>query len=59
VDEFRPTVGKEHPVQEIVLVPGAKGMYEISVDGKLVYSKKQTGQHISDADAIALMKKVL
>jgi len=31
-------------------------MYEISVDGKLVYSKLQTGKHISDADAIRLIR---
>jgi selT/selW/selH-like putative selenoprotein len=56
VNEYRPSVGQPHPIQEIVLVPGDKGMYEITVDDKLVYSKLRTGKHISDADALKLIK---
>lgn len=48
-------MGTPHPVEEIALVPASKGMYEISVDGKLIYSKLKTGEHISDADAIRLI----
>ncbi len=40
-------------------MPGGKGMYEISVDDKLVYSKKETGKHISDIDAIKLIRAAL
>jgi selT/selW/selH-like putative selenoprotein len=56
VNEFRPTAGQVNPVEEIVLVPGSKGMYEITVDGQLVYSKLKTGQHLSDDAAIQLIR---
>ena len=56
MEEFRPPIGRDHPISEIVLVPAGKGMYEISVDGKLVYSKLKTGKHIADADAIKLIR---
>jgi selT/selW/selH-like putative selenoprotein len=59
VNEFRPTIGRAHPVEEITLVPAGKGAYEISVNGKLVYSKLQTGKHINDADAIKLIRKAM
>jgi selT/selW/selH-like putative selenoprotein len=59
VSEFRPTISAPHPVEEIVLVPASKGMYEITVDGKLVYSKLATGKHIADVDVIALIKQTV
>ncbi len=59
VSEFRPTVGAAHPIEEIALVPGTKGMYEISVNGNLVYSKLATGKHLADEDAIRLIKAAL
>jgi selT/selW/selH-like putative selenoprotein len=52
-------MGTPHPIQEINLVPGGKGMYEISVDGNLIYSKLQTGKHITDEAAISLIKKTV
>lgn len=46
-------------LEEVVLIPSSGGRYEISVDGKLVYSKKETGRHIADRDATELIKKTL
>jgi selT/selW/selH-like putative selenoprotein len=56
VSEFKPAAGHANPVEEIVLVPASKGMYEITVNGQLVYSKLKTGQHIADGAAIQLIK---
>jgi len=39
-------------VGEIELIPGSGGVFEVVVDGRLLYSKKQTGQH-ADLDALA------
>jgi selenoprotein W-related protein len=33
------------------LIPGSGGVFEVTVDGKLVYSKKTTGEH-PDQDAL-------
>lgn len=44
-------------IEEIVLIPSGGGCYEISVDGRLVFSKRATGRHIDDRDAVALIEK--
>jgi len=36
------------------LVPGVGGVFEITVDGKLLYSKKQTGRFPTDEEVDAL-----
>ena len=35
----------EESIEEITLVPGQGGVFEVEVDGDLVYSKKATGRH--------------
>jgi selT/selW/selH-like putative selenoprotein len=35
----------EFPGAEIELVPGGGGVFEVSRDGVLIYSKKSTGRH--------------
>lgn len=57
VDDFKPAAGQGHPIEEIILVPGSKGMFEISVDGELVHSKLASGQHIGDREAIRLIRR--
>jgi selT/selW/selH-like putative selenoprotein len=38
---------------EVELVPGVGGVFEITVDGQLKFSKKQTGRFPSDDEVIA------
>lgn len=43
-------------VEELVLVPASGGLFELEVDGELVFSKKALGRHITPeelADLIA------
>ena len=40
IDSWELVPGREVPVKE------GYGMYEISIDGEIVYSKKATGAHI-------------
>jgi len=35
----------EHHIDDITLIPSKGGVFEVVVDGDLVYSKKETGQH--------------
>ena len=39
---------------EVELVPGVGGVFEITVDGQLKYSKKQTGRFPTDDEVIAV-----
>jgi selT/selW/selH-like putative selenoprotein len=38
---------------EVELVPGVGGVFEITVDGQLRYSKKQAGRFPTDEEVIA------
>jgi selenoprotein W-related protein len=41
----------EHEITDLKLVPSRGGVYEVVVDGELVYSKKATGRH-ADPDEV-------
>jgi selenoprotein W-related protein len=43
----------EQNISHIALVPGAGGVFEVDVDGALVYSKKATGRHAEPEDVLA------
>ena len=34
----------EDDIEDLKLIPGAGGAFEVEVDGKLVFSKKKTGR---------------
>ena len=38
---------------EVELVPGVAGVFDITVDGTLKYSKKQTGRFPTDEEVVA------
>jgi predicted Rdx family selenoprotein len=35
----------QHIIAELTLVMGSKGVFDVTVDGDLLYSKGQTGRH--------------
>jgi selenoprotein W-related protein len=35
----------EHDIKSLTLIPATGGVFEVTVDGDLVYSKKETGEH--------------
>ena len=39
---------------EVELVPGIAGVFDITVDGRLVYSKKETGRFPTDEEIDAI-----
>ena len=39
---------------EVELVPGVGGVFEITVDGQLAFSKKQTGRFPTDEEVEAI-----
>ncbi len=38
-------------ITALTLIPSSGGVYEVTVDGDLVYSKKATGEHAEYEDA--------
>jgi selenoprotein W-related protein len=47
----------EPEIENLVLVPSDGGRYEISVNGKLVFSKLQTGRHAEAAEIASLIEQ--
>ena len=44
----------EHHGAEVELVPGVAGVFEVTVDGRLAFSKKQTGRFPTDEEIEAI-----
>lgn len=49
----------EHAVQSITLIPSDGGRFEVSVDGKLLYSKLDTKRHAEPGEVLGLVRKVI
>jgi selenoprotein W-related protein len=49
----------EDRLEAITLVPSDGGTFEVSVDGKLVFSKLQKGRHAEDGEVAQLVRKAI
>lgn len=52
-------MGRQHPIQEIVLIPSGNGRYEVMLDDTLLYSKTETGKHTANEYIIEQVRKHL
>jgi selenoprotein W-related protein len=50
---FEPEIGS------ITLIPSDGGRFEVTVNGKLLYSKLQTGRHSEPGEVLGLVKQFL
>jgi selenoprotein W-related protein len=49
----------EPEIEAITLIPSSGGVYEVTVNDKLIYSKKSTGRHAEPGEVIGLFEKFL
>jgi selenoprotein W-related protein len=49
----------EPEIESITLIPSEGGVYEINVNGTLVYSKKSTNRHAEPGEVEKLVEKYL
>lgn len=49
----------ESIIESLSLIPSDGGRYEVVVDGKLIYSKLQTGRHAEPEEVMRLFRKFL
>lgn len=47
----------QHVIESISLTPGEKGVFDVTVDGDLVYSKHETGRHAEPGEVYELFAK--
>jgi selenoprotein W-related protein len=46
-------------VEEISLIPKSGGIFEVTVDDKLIYSKKQTGEFPETEEIVGKIRDIL
>ena len=46
----------QHVIAELRLVTGAKGIFDVNVDGEMLYSKGITGRHASPGEVLELFR---
>jgi len=49
----------EHVIESLALVPSDGGRFEVSVNGKLIYSKLETQRHASVGEVVGLVNKIV
>lgn len=49
----------EHLIESVTLIPSDGGKYEVSVNGKLIYSKLQTKRHAEAGEVVGLVNKII
>jgi selenoprotein W-related protein len=47
----------QHVIESLTFVTGSKGVFEVEVDGEMLYSKKVTGRHAKAGEVLQLFEK--
>ena len=48
----------EHLIESVALIPSDGGRFEVSVNGKLVYSKLETKRHAEAGEVVNIIAKM-
>ena len=49
----------EHVIEGITLIPSDGGRFEVTVNGKLIYSKLETKRHVQPGEVVGLINKII
>lgn len=44
----------QHVIEDLRLVMGTAGVFDVTVDGEILYSKHETGRHAKDGEILDL-----
>ena len=47
----------QHVIEDLRLVTGGQGIFDVTVDGELIYSKGQTGRHANEGEVLKLFSE--
>jgi selenoprotein W-related protein len=47
----------QHVIESLTLVTGSKGVFDVTVDGELLYSKGSTGRHAEPGEVLDLFER--
>ena len=48
----------QHVIDDLTLVTGSKGVFDVVVNGDLIYSKGETGRHAEPGEVLALFREL-
>ena len=49
----------QHVIEDLRLVTGENGVFDVTVDGDLIYSKAQTGRHAEPGEVLDLFADLM
>ena len=49
----------QHVIEDLRLVTGENGVFDVTVDGDLIYSKAQTGRHADPGEVLDLFANLM
>lgn len=49
----------QHVIESLTLVTGSKGVFDVRVDGDLVYSKGKTGRHAEPGEILEIFTGIV
>jgi selenoprotein W-related protein len=49
----------QHVIEDIRLITGDKGVFDVRVDGELLYSKHETGRHAEPGEVLELFRELI
>jgi len=47
----------QHVIEDVRLVPGGSGIFDVTVNDELIYSKHETGRHADNGEISTLFQK--
>ena len=47
----------QHVISETTIIGGAKGIFDVTVDGDMLYSKFETGRHAEPGEVLQLFRE--
>ena len=49
----------QHVIESLTLRTGSQGVYDVAVDGELIYSKAETGRHAEPGEVLELFTAIV
>ena len=49
----------QHVIEELRLITGAKGVFDVRVDGELLYSKHASGRHAAPGEVLERFRELV
>ncbi len=49
----------QHVIKELTFITGSKGAFEVEVNGKVLFSKKQQGRHAEPGEVLSLFQNLV